>query len=122
MDHSNLIARITALDFIQDVSTADAAAKSVAGYLAGRLKELPATKLTQSPREFSTADQLGNSQTYVTTISGKELARKICDQFNLNINDSITLISTIFHSAKDEIESDIDNSNRSDMPGRRPDN
>jgi len=106
MDYANLIARISALDFIGNASMADAAAKSVAGYLAGRLEELPATKLTET-HEDSSREALMNNQTYVTTVSGDELIRKVCDQFALGIDDALTLISTIFHSAKEEVDSEV---------------
>lgn len=105
MDYADLIVRISALDFIKDTSTADVAVKSIAGYLAGRLEELPATRFTESEQEHST-DALMNNQTYVTTVSGDELVRKVCDQFDLSIDDALILISTILHSAKDEVDSD----------------
>jgi hypothetical protein len=105
MDYANLIARISALDFIENTSMADTAAKSVAGYLAGRLEELPATRLSEDQEEPS-SEALINNQTYVTTVSGDELVRRVCDQFGLSIEDALTLISTIFHSAKEEVDAE----------------
>lgn len=102
--YQRFIQEIQSLDFVNDESMADAAAKAVLGHLASRLQEPQARKLTQNLPDPLTYEKLRGQQMNVNPISAEQFFTDISEQFQISSDRARNLVNKVLHLAKDTVE------------------
>jgi uncharacterized protein (DUF2267 family) len=106
MEYERLLENVEKLDFIPDRETAEAAIKAVLGTLASRMKDVQAHRFADTLPEPLTYNKLRGHQINITSISLEQFVRSLGSQFKLNIEQTQTLIRTIFRITKESTPRD----------------
>ncbi len=101
MEYTEILKRISKLDFINDVLTADAAVKAVLGILASRLEEDKARKFTEKLPEPLTLQKLRSHDRRIEPISVDYYISSISVQFKITNDQARTLVQNVLHIAKE---------------------
>lgn len=116
MDYSTLLGKVQELDFVEDRDTADAMVKSVLGHIASKMREAQARAFADDLPEPLNYQKLRPRQAYVSPISLDQFVLDLERQFSISVEQAQSLIRTILHFAKTDIQKEHINTWESGLP------
>lgn len=100
MDYQEFVKDVSALGFIEDEVTADAAVKAVLGIMASSLDEKDAGKITEALPEPLNLSKLRGQQIKTKPVDFNDCVAEIAQQFNVDEEQARELADTVLRTTR----------------------